>query len=66
MRERERAEGEVKLCSDSSREKIRAMESANVAELTALSKDLDDQVTNKNIIPHHCYKYQSPSSSSSL
>jgi hypothetical protein len=59
VRERERAEGEVKLCSDSGREKIRMMESANVAELTALTKDLDDQVTNRNTNPPHCYKHQS-------
>jgi hypothetical protein len=59
MRERERAEGEVKLCSDSGREKMRVMESANIAELTALTKDLDDQVRIRNITPHHRYKQHS-------
>lgn len=70
MRERERAEGEVKLCSDSGREKIRAMDSANIAELNALSKDLDDQVTNRNTSPPnpplHFSKHHSSSSSFSF
>ena len=45
IREREREEEEVKQCSVSSREKLRSLESANASELTALAKDLDDQVS---------------------